>query len=143
MSRQVPQTHVLSEFVLAPPDLVAFGCGFRMSQVTLYHLPAFLHIWSDHYARKDAGWRLFDHKKDIVVADCFPLWQAVFLIFSFFVILFTFFTACNFCKLFCTVEGSLFVIFLLLITFIMKVSKLISYWRGMCQSSQGTALHVL
>ncbi len=71
-----------------------------------------LYIWFDHYARKDAGWRLFDHKKDTVVASCF-CWP-----FSLFVTFVTFFTACNFCKLFFIVEGSLFVTFLLIVTFI-------------------------
>jgi hypothetical protein len=126
MSRQVPQTHVLSKSVLAPPDLVAFGCGFLMSQVTIYHLPAFLYIWSDHYTRKDAGWKLFDHKKDIVVIDSFPVVAGCFCWpFSFFVI---FFIACNFCKLFFTVESSLFVCYFFTAYNFHKL--LFHYWEG-------------
>ncbi len=60
----------------------------------------------------DACWRLFDHKKGHVVAGFF------FDLFHFLLFFVTFFTACNFCKLLFTVEGSLFVTFLLLVIFI-------------------------
>ncbi len=57
-----------------------------------------LYIWFHHYARKDAGWRMFDHKKNTVVAGCFIVVVSCFCWpFSFFVI---FFITCNFCKLF-------------------------------------------
>jgi hypothetical protein len=61
-----------------------------------------LYIWFHHYARKDAGWRLFDHKKDTIVAGyfCWP--------FSFFVIFLLLVTFVNY---FFTIQGSLFVIF--------------------------------
>jgi hypothetical protein len=71
-----------------------------------------LYIWSDHYARKGAGWRLFDHKKGPVVAGffCWPF-------FIFLLLFVTSFIACNFCKLLFIVEGSLFVTFFIACNF--------------------------
>jgi hypothetical protein len=74
--------------------------------------PKHLYIWSGHYARKDAGWRLFDHKKSPVVAGCFLVVAGCFCWpFSLFV---TFFTARNFYKLLFTVERGKVCYFLLL-----------------------------
>ncbi len=96
--------HAITTLCFYPPpklyDIRVFHNGMGLD---------LLYIWSDHYARKDADLRLFDHKKDTVVAGCF-CWP-----FSFFVI---FFTTCNFCKLLFIVEGLLFVTFLLIVTFI-------------------------
>ncbi len=57
-----------------------------------------LYIWSARYARSAWGWGLFDHQKQTVVRGCLPVVRGCFCWpFSLFV---TFFTACNFCKLF-------------------------------------------
>ncbi len=86
-----------------------------------------LYIWSGHYAHKDAGWRLCDHKKGPVVAGCFLVVAGCFCwpfsLFVTFLLLVTFisyflllkgvkfvtfcyfFTTCNFHKLFFTGPG--------------------------------------
>jgi hypothetical protein len=60
-----------------------------------------LYIWSGHYARNAAGPRPFDHQKPTVMPGPFSVMLGLFFFFSLFV---TFFTACNFHKLFFTVE---------------------------------------
>jgi hypothetical protein len=72
-----------------------------------------LHICSRHYAHKVAGWRLFDHKKPYCNAKLFESSGKLFFSKLFFTFCY-FFTACNFHKLFFTVEkgqGYYFIIF--------------------------------
>jgi hypothetical protein len=89
--------------------------------------PINLYIWSGHYICKVGGWGLFDHQKPTVMRSylsvvwgcfCWPFSLFVtFLLLVTFVNYFlllkvhllllfvTFFTTCNFCKLFFIVEG--------------------------------------
>jgi hypothetical protein len=101
-----------------------------------------LYIWSGHYARKVAGWRLFDHQKHSVMPSCLSVMPGFFFFLTFFtfcyflllfLLLVTFinyflllkvhclllfviyFTACNFHKLRFTIErgqGNWFIIFM-------------------------------
>jgi hypothetical protein len=93
---------------------------FQTPCCAFWHISASLYIWSGHYARKDAGWRLFDPKKGCVVAGCSPVVAGcICWPFSLFV---TFFTARKFWKLLFTVERGevcyFLYLFLLLVTMI-------------------------
>jgi hypothetical protein len=90
-----------------------FWLNFTSKTKFWSHLWKSLYIWSGHYARKVAGWRLFDHQKHSVMPGCLSVMPGFFLLifFNFCYFLLLFFTACNFYKLFFIVEGSLFVTF--------------------------------
>jgi hypothetical protein len=64
----LPIIFLLQIFVFKKPFVWIVNC-FYFKFIFMIFL---LYIWSDHYAHKDVGWRLFDHKKNIVVAGCSP-----------------------------------------------------------------------
>jgi hypothetical protein len=82
-----------------------------------------LHICSGHYAHKVAGWRLFDHKKPYCNAKLFGSSGKLFF--------------------------SLFVIFLLLVTFInyflllRKAKGIISLYLLHCLRGAGAPIHMI
>jgi hypothetical protein len=83
-----------SSFFLPEPKICPLS-------VDLASLSPLLYIWSGHYARRDGGWGLFDRQKGCVGKGCFRVVGAVFVDFFHFLLFFvTFFTACNFYKLF-------------------------------------------
>ncbi len=84
------------------------GGGWRL----MFFSP--LYIWSGHYAHKVAGWRLFDHQKPNVMPGYSSVMPGFFFDFFDFLFFFvTFFTTCNFCKLFFTVQGARWIVLVL------------------------------
>jgi len=97
-----------------------------------------IYIWSCHCIHKDVGWRLFDHKKPIVVASCFNVVASYFcwLSFHFYYFLLLFLPIVTFVNYFILLKWVSWIVLNYFLIFqggkgvVWFLKKTYYYWRG-------------